>query len=419
MNPDKKLDNKNPVFTEEEEAADIENGISTPSTKNNSSNILTITPVGSIGYRINSRKRSSTNSSIKFNSPIEDDVILSRFYQTGILSSSRQRSRSHSQHYYAHHHLENVLTQIEKSYEIERKLKHVEDVRYKDVIEQEEARKERKRQAHLAQLEVEVLEQQQSQQQQPHHQKQQKKVAYADSIQVNTSINHNRPVLTTQLSTTSVWSVQSMQNFAFGEGKDFLIHICPVDILEWRNYSFWRKTMELIKMVPYFMLTICIPVVDLESPNENWCRLLICFNIIFGPQAIIFLTNNYDFAINDIFPLWSAVLLVSCTLAVIIFFTSNPKKPPVYHRVFGLMGFFTSVIFVKTIATEVIEVLTTLGVIFNLSDSILGLTVLAWGNSLGGKFWKIDERARKQSLLIIILYCIIIIIRSYFKSHNG
>jgi len=36
------------------------------------------------------------------------------------------------------------------------------------------------------------------------------------------------------------------------------------------------------------------------------------------------------------------------------------------------------------IANEILAVLFTFGVVFHLSDAILGLTILAWGNSIGG-----------------------------------
>lgn len=260
-----------------------------------------------------------------------------------------------------------MITQIEKNYDTQRKLGNVEDVRYKDVIEKEEARKEKKR-VQLAQLEADRLEQQQ-------------KKGYVNDIQLN---NHSeRPTYKSQMSTVSIWSIQSMQEFAFGEGKDFLIHISPVDILEWTNYPWYRKGLEIVKAIPYFLMTVCIPVVDLESPNENWCRLLTCLNIICAPQAILFLTKvQYSFA--GIFPLWAAFLILSPIVSLAIFFTSQKETPPFYHRVLGFIGFAVSVIFVNSIAEEVIAVLTTFGVIFDLSDSILGLTVLAWGNSLGG-----------------------------------
>jgi len=35
------------------------------------------------------------------------------------------------------------------------------------------------------------------------------------------------------------------------------------------------------------------------------------------------------------------------------------------------------------IANEILAVLFTFGVVFHLSDAILGLTILAWGNSIG------------------------------------
>jgi sodium/potassium/calcium exchanger 6 len=47
------------------------------------------------------------------------------------------------------------------------------------------------------------------------------------------------------------------------------------------------------------------------------------------------------------------------------------------------MGFAVSIAWISSIANEVVGVLKTLGVIMNMSDAILGLTIFAVGNSLG------------------------------------
>jgi sodium/potassium/calcium exchanger 6 len=91
-----------------------------------------------------------------------------------------------------------------------------------------------------------------------------------------------------------------------------------------------------------------------------------------------------DTKIGDKFPLWALVLIVSFGLAIVTYLTSNPEVPPIYHRAFAFLGFVVAVLFIDAIANEVISILKTLGIMFSLSDAILGLTVLAWGNSLGG-----------------------------------
>ena len=76
-------------------------------------------------------------------------------------------------------------------------------------------------------------------------------------------------------------------------------------------------------------------------------------------------------------------MIISTILALAILLTSEKDKPPIYHRAFAMIGFGISVILINSVADEIISVLKTCGIIFSLSDAILGLTVLAWGNSLG------------------------------------
>lgn len=53
-------------------------------------------------------------------------------------------------------------------------------------------------------------------------------------------------------------------------------------------------------------------------------------------------------------------------------------------QLFAILGFIVSAIWINTVASEVVNVLHLLGVVFRLSSTVLGLTLLAWGNSIGG-----------------------------------
>lgn len=53
-------------------------------------------------------------------------------------------------------------------------------------------------------------------------------------------------------------------------------------------------------------------------------------------------------------------------------------------QLFAFLGFLTSALWINAAATEVVNILRSLGVVFWLSNTVLGLTLLAWGNSIGG-----------------------------------
>lgn len=57
---------------------------------------------------------------------------------------------------------------------------------------------------------------------------------------------------------------------------------------------------------------------------------------------------------------------------------------PFPPQLFAFLGFLTSALWINAAATEVVNILRSLGVVFRLSNTVLGLTLLAWGNSIGG-----------------------------------
>ena len=84
-------------------------------------------------------------------------------------------------------------------------------------------------------------------------------------------------------------------------------------------------------------------------------------------------------------PLVLIVLFTSSLIALLVFLTSTFEKPPTYHWVFAYFGFTVSMLWVYLMANYVVNLVNELGYCFSLSDTILGLTILSWGNCIGGK----------------------------------
>ena len=59
---------------------------------------------------------------------------------------------------------------------------------------------------------------------------------------------------------------------------------------------------------------------------------------------------------------------------------ASSLSPP---QVLVLTGFVLSVLWISAVANELVSLLNAIGLMLNISPVILGLTILAWGNSLG------------------------------------
>ncbi|KAI1293578.1 putative sodium/calcium exchanger 7 [Halotydeus destructor] len=166
------------------------------------------------------------------------------------------------------------------------------------------------------------------------------------------------------------------------EWKEFLIHVCPIDIMNWSDMSGPSRAFAMFKSPLYFLLIITTPVVDYESNKNNWCRLLNCIHCVTGPMILLVLLDGFGWNIGVV-PVYALALGIGFLLAILIFLTSTNDEPPCFHWLFGYLGFLVSVLWIYALANETVSLLHAVGVLLSLSDSILGLTVLAWGNSIG------------------------------------
>jgi sodium/potassium/calcium exchanger 6 len=147
------------------------------------------------------------------------------------------------------------------------------------------------------------------------------------------------------------------------------------------------------------------------APAKDWNRWLVSIQLFTGPffaVLIAWTTVDEDRQLSNLVLPSLVSLLFSCVcLTVLIISTrrqqnhrrpsadislpllpdeSQPNKdtlPPPWRPFLSLLGFFVAIAWIATIATEVVSLLKTMGVILNISDSLLGLTIFAVGNSLG------------------------------------
>ncbi|XP_058547180.1 mitochondrial sodium/calcium exchanger protein isoform X2 [Neofelis nebulosa] len=194
----------------------------------------------------------------------------------------------------------------------------------------------------------------------------------------------------------------------------------PLDYRKWRNKSVSWRALKVLKLPVEFLLLLTVPVVDPDKDDGNWKRPLNCLHLVIsplvlaltlqsgaslsltlgktcalqearprrssGPKSLSCLSADGFYEIGGLFPVWAVVVIVGTALAAVTFFATSNSEPPRFHWLFAFLGFLTSALWINAAATEVVNILRSLGVVFRLSNTVLGLTLLAWGNSIGDAF---------------------------------
>ncbi|XP_055816778.1 cation/calcium exchanger 5 isoform X1 [Solanum dulcamara] len=145
--------------------------------------------------------------------------------------------------------------------------------------------------------------------------------------------------------------------------------------------------VSLIWTLPVSMLLrLTVP----QTAPSEWSKFYLSANIALCPLLLLFscksfvpLNHPISFLLSDThLPLWFIVLCATCSLAILHFIVEK-EAPKTEQMPVVVIAFVMSVFWISTVAGELLNCLAVLGELLKLPAAFLGLTVLAWGNSVG------------------------------------
>lgn len=171
--------------------------------------------------------------------------------------------------------------------------------------------------------------------------------------------------------------------------KDNSVESSPMDLWGWNEQDdvddqssslSCSKLFALLEIPLTLPRRLTIPIVD----EDRWSKLYAVSSASLAPLLLAFLWNTQD---NLSCPATTAYVVGAVVGGIFggvaFVYTSADHPPKRFLFPWLLGGFFMSIIWFYIVANELVALLVAFGVIFGVNPSILALTVLAWGNSMG------------------------------------
>ncbi|KAK4431924.1 Cation/calcium exchanger 1 [Sesamum alatum] len=136
------------------------------------------------------------------------------------------------------------------------------------------------------------------------------------------------------------------------------------------------KMLCILELPLYLPRRLTIPLVS----EDKWSKPFAVSSVTLSPIALVLTWNSNSTKLRALEIGGS----VGIACGILAFCTIQRSNPPRKCLLFWLSeGFIMSVTWAYVLAQELISLLVSLGIILGIDESLLGLTVLAWGNSVG------------------------------------
>ena len=153
---------------------------------------------------------------------------------------------------------------------------------------------------------------------------------------------------------------------------------------EWWEYPWYWKAFAVINFPFNFLRDVSIPTVDEELWSKEYCTV----QPICSPLLLLYTFGLWNTSIG-FFSAPVICCLVGIPLSVAVYVLTHASRPPsgnTLSTIWTFAAFTMCVVWIYFFAGELVACLEAIGTLSGIPPGVLGLTILAWGNSVGDLF---------------------------------